>query len=115
MFACYVDRCRGWGLWTNSLRFTSFVCFQSILSGPNTTLLVILLVVGTCGFYGFKLGFHGHVGPCRICRLSSDIFLVVYIYACIYLYVMVQLILVLQVAVVWFCVCLFVCSVSDFG
>ena len=24
--------------------------------------------------------FHGHVGPCRICRLNTDILLVVYIY-----------------------------------
>ena len=52
-----------------------------------------------------ELGFHGHVGPCRICRLCSDIFLVVYIY--IYIYDVAQLILVLQVAVVCSCVCLF--------
>ena len=37
-------------------------------------------------FGEFKLGFHGHVGPCRICRLSTDIFLVVYLYVYTYIY-----------------------------
>ena len=54
-------------------------------------------------FGGFELGFHvctvhysavftvRHVGPCRICRLGSDIFLVVYIYIYIYIYIYMML------------------------
>ena len=62
--------------------------------------------------------FHGHVGPCRIGSLSSDLLLVVYLYVYIYIYFVAQLILVLQVAVCLFlclfCVALFVGSVLDF-
>ena len=58
-------------------------------------------------FMEFEHDFHGHVGPCRMCRLSSDIDLVVYIY--VYIYVCAaQLIFVMQVAVVA-SVCLFIC------
>ena len=42
--------------------------------------LVLLPVFELVDLEEFKPGFHGHVGPCRICRLGSDIFLVVYIY-----------------------------------
>ena len=75
----------------------------------------------------FKLGFMDltvpysavftvrHVGPCRICRLGSDIFLVVYIYICIYVYMCgCAANLVLQVAVVWFCVCFVFLSCCGF-
>ena len=71
-------------------------------------------------FGGFELGFHvctlhysavftvRHVGPCRICRLGSDIFLVVYI--CIYLDTCdCAANFVLQVAVGCFCVCSVAC------
>ena len=62
--------------------------------------------------WGFKLGFHvtfvhysvvfhGHVGPCRIRRLCSDLVVVVYIY------MLVAANSVLQVAVVCFCVVVF--------
>ena len=67
----------------------------------------------------FELGFHGHVGPCRICRLCSDIFLDEYIYIYICVYICLQLILVMQVAVDCFCIysvlVLFLWLVSDFG
>ena len=49
-----------------------------------------------------KLVFHGRVGPRRTCRLSTDIFVVVYIY----IYSAAQLTFVLQVAV-----CLILCCV----
>ena len=58
-----------------------------------------------------NLVFHGHVGPCRICRLCSDISLVGYLYVHIYIYICwLQLTLVLQVAsdLCSFCVELFV-------
>ena len=51
-----------------------------------------------------------HVGPCRICRLAPDIFLVVYIY----IYMLVAANFVLQVAVVVSVFILFICFVSDF-
>ena len=54
-------------------------------------------------FMEFKLGFHGHVGPCRICRLGSDTFLVVYMCCWVANFV-------LQVAP-----CLFLCLFCFFG
>ena len=47
--------------------------------------LCLLFLCSVSDFEGFKLDFHGHVEPCRICRLCSDIFLVVYIYIYIWL------------------------------
>ena len=49
----------------------------------------------------FEHDFHGHVGPCRMRRLYSDIFVVVYIYK--YLCAVIQLTL--------YCRLQFVCSV----
>ena len=57
------------------------------------------------------MDFHGHVGPCRICRLCSDIVLVVYIYT--YMFGCAAN-FVLQVAVG--CFCLFVlCLLCSFA
>ena len=56
---------------------SAFSVYFLLLTRP---LLVLLPVFELVDFMEFKLGFHGHVGPCRICRLGSDIFLVVYIY-----------------------------------
>ena len=62
----------------------------------------------------FKLGFHGHVGPCRTCRLGSDIFLVVYIYICMYIYIYVcgyaaNLLLQVAACLVLCLLCFFAC------
>ena len=66
--------------------------------------------------FGFEFGFHGHVGPCRICCLGSDIFLVVYIYIDIYTCVDYAANLLLQVAAgIILCFVLFWCLASDFG
>ena len=69
-----------WGLRAYSFAsavVSAFSVYFLLLTRP---LWVLLLVVELMDFMEFKLGFHGHVGPCRICRLGSDIFLVVYIY-----------------------------------
>ena len=96
-----------------SLRRTvlSFCAPVYTFSAPKTRpVLVILLVVGTCGIWGFKLGFQGstvhyfvvfsvrHVGLCRI--LSSGFR---HVFGCIYIYDVAQLTLCLQVAACLFC------------
>ena len=93
------------GLWLRAYRFEVYLfCLLSVfIFCPNSTFVGLLLVFELVGFMELEHGFHGHVGPCRICRLCSDILLVVYIY--IYISVVMQLILVLQVAVA----CLFLC------
>ena len=99
------------------MSFISVPC----ISAPNSTFMIILLVFRTGGIYGnLNWVFHGHVEPCRTCRLYSDIALVVYIYICMIIYVVVQLILVLQVAVacsvfVLFLVVWFLCLGSVSG
>ena len=76
--------------------------------GPFTSCFALV------DFGEIELGFHGHVGPCRICCLSTDIFVVVYVY--MYMCLIMQLTLLSQVAVVWFCVCvLFSVLVSCVG
>ena len=69
--------------------------------------MVFLLVFEIMDFVGFILGFHGHVEPCRICSLYSDLVLVVYMY--VYMCGLAAN-LVWQVAVCGFCVC-FCCFV----
>ena len=98
----------GAGVWfrANSFMVCFFCCFLCSYA-PNSTSVVLLLVFKLVEFYGnLNWDFHGHVEPCRTCRLYSDIVLVVYIYICMIIYVVFQLILVLQVAVVCLlCVC----------
>ena len=88
----------------------SVFCVSSALTRPLWSFYRMFEHVG---FLVLNLAFHGRVGPRRICRLSSDILMVVYVY--IYTCV-VQLTLAMQVAVVCcFCVCsgCFICSGSD--
>ena len=63
----------------------------------------------------FELDFHGHVGPCRICCLYSDIFLVVYMYVYIYIFDVARLTLCCRLRSVVSVFVLFPCSGSDFG
>ena len=103
----------GLWLWANCFGDRLYCLLSVYISASNSTVVGHFISdLNLWNFRGFKLGFHGHVGPCRICRLCSDIILVVYIY----IYVVMQLILVLQVAVGWFCVCLFLSLVCfDLG
>ena len=78
--------------------FHFFCCFQYIFC-PKLVCCWLFYSWFKLVVWGFKLGFHvtfvhysvvfhGHVGPCRIRRLCSDIALVVYIYinvGCCYL------------------------------
>ena len=61
-------------------------CLLSVyISASNSTFVVILLVVLNWWIlWDLNLIFHGHVEPCRIYCLYSDIALVVYVY--IYLF-----------------------------
>ena len=90
LWACYLcllyGSVTGFGdLWTNCFEVAFVFAFSVYFLPLTRPLLVILLVVLNSWIFGFKLGFHGHVGPCRICSLYSDILLVVYIYTYLYM------------------------------
>ena len=57
-----------------------------ILVPKTRPILVLLSVFRIMNFMEFILDFHGRVGPRRICRLNTDIFLVVYMYGYVYIY-----------------------------
>ena len=81
--------------------FVSFVAFQFVIFCPNSTYVgPFNSCLNMWDFMDLDLGFHGHVGPCRLSSVLRHIFGCIYICVYIFIYDDVQLILVLQVVVV---------------
>ena len=87
-FALLCESVTGLGACGRTVLRLFLLVASSLFLSLNSTLMVLLLVFKLVGFYGnLYMVFHGRVGPRRICRLYSDIVVVVYI-ICIYMYLL---------------------------
>ena len=74
----------GAGVWVSGerLELLCLLFLFSVFLLLTRPLWSFLVVLSLWNLWDLNLDFHGHVEPCRTCRLYSDIALVVYIYVC---------------------------------